>query len=345
MIYRRPRVDEFDAFEALAQYPLQSTAWGNFREDTDIDVTRLVGFDDAKMVSQMQVFIHPVPKLPFSIGNYSKGEMPSEIMLKALYELGQEKKAIFIKLEPNISAPPYSGEELLKLKEFLLDHGCEVGRAFFTPYTFILDLTQTEEQILDNMKPKTRYNIKIAEKHDVKIIEDSTNEGFEDYLKLLKETTQRQQFYAHSEEYQRKMWQHMRGAGIAKVVKAVYRDEVIVAWVLFHYKDTLYYPYGASGRKHRKVMASNLMMWEVIKLGKQLGAAKFDMWGCLGPKPDETHPWYGFHRFKEGFGGVLTEYVGSFDLIIDPNLYKLYRIADRWRWKLLNFKRKLPFIS
>jgi lipid II:glycine glycyltransferase (peptidoglycan interpeptide bridge formation enzyme) len=104
---------------------------------------------------------------------------------------------------------------------------------------------------------------------------------------------------------------------------------------LFVYKDTLYYPYGASSSEHRETMASNLMMWEAIKFGKNLGLKKFDMWGALSPNPDPKDPWYGFHRFKQGYGPELVEFIGSYDLIINPMLYQLYKIADKIRWLIL----------
>jgi lipid II:glycine glycyltransferase (peptidoglycan interpeptide bridge formation enzyme) len=85
-------------------------------------------------------------------------------------------------------------------------------------------------------------------------------------------------------------------------------------------------------------MASNLMMWEVIKFGKQLGLKEFDMWGALGPNPDTKDPWFGFHHFKEGYGGKLTEFVGSFDLVINQKMYLVYKILDKIRWTILRLK-------
>ncbi len=81
------------------------------------------------------------------------------------------------------------------------------------------------------------------------------------------------------------------------------------------------------------------MMWEVIKFGKKLGLKTFDMWGALGENPDSKDPWYGFHRFKEGYGGKLVEFVGSYDLVIQPFLYQLYKVLDIFRWKLLRFSK------
>jgi lipid II:glycine glycyltransferase (peptidoglycan interpeptide bridge formation enzyme) len=68
------------------------------------------------------------------------------------------------------------------------------------------------------------------------------------------------------------------------------------------------------------------------------GFKKFDLWGALGPNPDPHDPWYGFHRFKEGYHPDLVEYVGSYDLVINPFLYQLYCLGDTIRWGLLKLK-------
>jgi lipid II:glycine glycyltransferase (peptidoglycan interpeptide bridge formation enzyme) len=112
-----------------------------------------------------------------------------------------------------------------------------------------------------------------------------------------------------------------------------------VAWIVFVYNDALYYPYGSSSSEHREVMASNLMMWEAIRFGKKLGLKRFDMWGALGPYPDTKDAWFGFHRFKQGYGGDLVEFVGSYDLVIDPFLYQAYKIADKARWLYLRMRK------
>jgi len=103
----------------------------------------------------------------------------------------------------------------------------------------------------------------------------------------------------------------------------------------------LYYPYGASRSAHRDVMASNLMMWEMIRFGKAQGCRMFDMWGSLGPEPDPNDPWFGFHRFKKGYGGDLVEFLGTYDLVLNEPLYKVFRVAENVRWKLLKLKARL----
>ena len=131
------------------------------------------------------------------------------------------------------------------------------------------------------------------------------------------------------------MWEIMHKTGIAKLWTAKVENETLAAWIIFLWKDTIYYPYGASSRNKRETMAPNLLLWEIAKWGKLNGYKKFDLWGAIGPNPDPKDPWYGFHRFKAGYNPDLTEFIGSYDLIINPLLYKLYSLADTLRWKLL----------
>jgi lipid II:glycine glycyltransferase (peptidoglycan interpeptide bridge formation enzyme) len=215
------------------------------------------------------------------------------------------------------------------------------GKPLFTKYTFQLDIDKSEDELLKKMHQKTRYNLRLAEKRGVEIIEDNSEQGFEEYWKLMEETTKRQGFFAHGKGYHRKMWQKMTDAGRGHLFKAVYQGKTLTTWMIFVLNDILYYPYGASSNENREVMASNLMMWEVIRYGKKQGCKLFDMWGSLGPDPDVRDPWYGFHKFKQGYGAELVEFLGSYDLVVNPGLYKLYGLTDKVRWIGLKLLAKL----
>ncbi|HKC14458.1 MAG TPA: peptidoglycan bridge formation glycyltransferase FemA/FemB family protein [Patescibacteria group bacterium] len=312
-------------------HPLQSTQWAKFREKSGVKVIN---------TKDLQLTIHKIPHTNWNIGYLPKGPMPDLKMIEELRDIGKKENCILIQLEPNVLNNQDSKEKIKSLNLKPAVH------PLFTKYTFILDLTKNEEELLKNMHSKTRYNIKVAQKHGVEIVEDSSDKAFEEYLKLTKETTQRQGFYAHSEKYHRLMWETLRQAQgklskdklSAHLFLAKYKKRILAAWIVFVYNDTLYYPYGASSSENRETMASNLMMWEVIKWGKKIGLKKFDMWGALGPIPDKNDPWYGFHRFKEGYGPEHIEFVGSYDLVINPVLYEIYKVADKIRWTLLRIK-------
>ncbi len=342
MLLRPIREDEKKDYNNVVHHPLQTWEWGEFRKDTDVFVERIGFFQSGKLQKAIQVTFHPVPLLSGrTVGYFPKGDMPDEDQISALKQIGKKHNAIFIKMEPNISQKVGVPSAFKQIDEFLRENGAVSGRPLFTKHTFILDISPSEDKLFANLKSKTRYNINLAFKKGVKIVEDSSIEGMETYLDVLSETTKRQGFYAHGPEYFRKMREHLLDAGIMKIFHAVYENQVLTSWIMFLFDHRLYYPYGASRSIHRDVMANNLMMWEMIRYGKAEHCDQFDMWGSLGEDPDKKDPWYGFHRFKKGYGGDLHQFLGTYDLVLDSMWYKIFRIAENARWKILRLKTKL----
>jgi lipid II:glycine glycyltransferase (peptidoglycan interpeptide bridge formation enzyme) len=123
---------------------------------------------------------------------------------------------------------------------------------------------------------------------------------------------------------------------IARLLVAKYKGEIITTWIVFVWKDFLYYPYGASSDKHKNVMANNLMMWEAIRYGKKLGLKTFDLWG--------REPGKGFTKFKEGYNPQVVKFLGTWDLIASPFYYP-YRVAEFLRWQYLRTRTKLGLVK
>lgn len=307
------------------EHPLQSKAWGEFREKTGVRIVREGG---------VQVTIHPLPYTPWTIGYLPKGPLPEAKLTKTLAKIARENNCVYIKCEPLFEQAEISKEQL-----GFLQNNFVKGKPLFTRYNFVLDVTKSEAELLLHMKQKTRYNIRVAEKKGVRVEVDDSEEALSSYLDLTEETTKRQGFYSHSRQYHRMMFETLHKAGIAHLLVARYQDEVITAWVIFKYGETLYYPYGASSREHREVMANNLVMWEAIRLAKKWKLKYLDMWGALGPEPDPADPWYGFHKFKEGYGARHVEYVGTWDYVGKPLLYYPLRAAEWVRWKILRLAK------
>ncbi|MAG59375.1 peptidoglycan bridge formation protein FemAB [Candidatus Woesebacteria bacterium] len=326
MTSRRLTQSDKSSFDHLVDHPIQSWQWGSFREKTGIKVIRAGTFDNGKMTEGYQITIHTIPYTNFKIGAFFKGPEPTTQMLTALKNFGKEEGLILIRMEPNV-LDSSEGKNLLR------QNGAVSGRSSFTKETFLIDLTKSEEELLKNMHSKTRYNIRVAERHGVEVAENNSDKAFEEHLKLMMETTKRQGFYAHSERYHRLMWEVLAPSGIAHLLQAKYKEKILVSWIVFVWGNTLYYPYGASSGEDRNVMAAYGMMWEAIKFGKQLGLSKFDLWGKEEGK--------GFTKFKEGFGPQPVEFIGTWDLPISPILYPLYRITEKIWWIFLRTKAKL----
>lgn len=304
-------------------HPIQTEAWANFRQSMGVTI---------KKTSNGYVSFHRIPHTPYTIGYFPKGNVLTKKTLEELRNVGHNHQAIFIQIEPNI---------LVEGKR-QIPHDIHLKPShhpLFTRYTFVIDLTKTEEQLLRAMHPKTRYNIRVAQKHGVQVTEDNSDAAFSQYLRLEEETTARQKFYAHNSTYHRTMWRIMRDAGIAHLWTASYDHEVLAAWIIFVYDGIMYYPYGASSRLHKETMAPNVLLWELMKWGKNHDVQKFDLWGAMGPNPDPKDPWYGFHRFKVGYAPELVEFVGSYDLVLKPSLYTIYCAIDTVRWMILKLSK------
>jgi lipid II:glycine glycyltransferase (peptidoglycan interpeptide bridge formation enzyme) len=226
-------------------------------------------------------------------------------------------RAIGIRLEPNVRIENREGR-IRNLKP---------GRPLFKKKTIFLDLTKSEEELLKNMHPKGRYNIKVAQKHGVVIREDNSSEAFNKYLELIfSGTTKRQKIYSHGKDYHRLMWNSLK-ENLAHLFVAEYEKDIIAASIILKFKEGIYYAYGASALEHKEVMAPTVLLWEVARWGKNQGCKFFDLWGAEEGK--------GFSRFKEQFGGETVELAGSYDLPVNKWLYSLFRAAEEIRWKIL----------
>lgn len=336
MVVREVRATEKDKYNSLVTHPVQSWEWGEFKKSTGVKVTRLGLFDGKNMKAAFQISFHAVPKTSYTVGYFPKGPLPTQEMLQALVDGFNKEEVLFVKLEPN--ARKADGQAVIE--QLHNEFNFRKGKAVFTPHTFYINLTGSEEELMAAMKAKTRYNVRLAQRKGVTIEEDNSDLAFETYLKLTRETSKRQRFYAHDEDYHQKMWETLHPAGIAHLLTAKYEGEILATWILFVYKDILYYPYGASSGKYRNLMASNLMMWEAMRFGKKMSCRLFDLWGSLGPKPNPKDPWYGFHRFKEGYGSELVELIGTYDLVLNSKLYPLFRLSDSLRWKWLRLQAR-----
>jgi lipid II:glycine glycyltransferase (peptidoglycan interpeptide bridge formation enzyme) len=340
MITRILYDEEKKDYNRLIKHPLQTWEWGDFQILQGHKVHRLGVFNENKMVSAYSISFHRIPKTNYSIGTILRGPAIDGDMISNVKKIAVDEKAIFVKFEPDTlqkvfdsaNSPTTVGE-----KPSFPDLYVSPKVSFY-PFSYVVDLTKSEDELLAAMHSKTRYNIKIANRHGVKFEEVSTDEGFETYLRLLFDTTKRQGFYLHSPEYHRQLWKTLKETKIPHIMLASYNGEVLSAFMLFTLGDKLFYPYGASLDTHREVMAPTLMMWECIKYGREQKLKSFDMWGSLGPDARETDPGYGFHRFKQSYGGQLVQFVGTYDLIIHPQLYQFYNLVDKYRWKILRLK-------
>ena len=223
--------------------------------------------------------------------------------------------------------------------------------------TLMLDLEKPEEELLKEMKQKTRYNIRLAEKKELRITNYELGidnkkifeEKFEEFWRLTEETSRRDKFKSHNRNYYWQMMeslsemqkapqphgtmepanQSLRSEGDirecrlqARLYLAEYENETIAANIVLYFGDMAVYLHGASSSKHRNLMAPYLLQWWQALDAKKAGYKEYDFWGIAGNNEKEN--WKGITRFKKGFGGEEKNYIGAYDLIFSNIGYAIY---------------------
>lgn len=331
MIVREILLKERDEYNNVVSHILQTYEWGQFREATGVKIFRFGEFD-GKLTSGYQLTFHPFPHTSYSIGYFPRGLELDDELFDHLLKIGQENNSAFIKIEADISD-----------KQYVIHNKNSNNIIPSTPilprFTFHVDLTASEDEILGRLKEKTRYNIRLAQKSGIEVFEKDDFESLEIFIKLINETGKRQGFYNHPADYYRTLWSILKPAKMCYLFLAYYDKAPIAGIMLFRFKNMLYYPYGGSSLLYREKMPNHLLHFEAIKFGKKIGCTTYDMWGAYKNSPSEKDPWFGIYRFKEGFGGKLVEYPETVDLVFNPTYYKIYRFIDPLRFKLLFLKR------
>jgi len=313
----------------LPLHIVQSPEWGEFK-------TRMG--TKAIQVGEIQFTLHKIPFTPHYIG-YCPKVNPEKIDWEGLRQAGKENRCAAIRFDcPNVIKVRQGKGELPNPEEILKQHCQRAPRNTFAKHTIFLDLTPDEETLLARMKPKTRYNIHYAERHGITVEENTDEEGLNIFLKLQRETAQRQKFLIHSDSYFRTLLETLKTHRMIHILIAKHRGESLAAYLLLNHQGVLYYPYGGSYTEKRNLFPSNLLMWEAVRLGKTLGCKLFDMWGATTDKKD---PWWGFTRFKLGYGGELVEFIDSYDLVLNPLIYQTFNLAYGGFWKANEILKKI----
>jgi len=278
-------------------------------------------------------------KIPFTgyFYAYCPRVNPMEIDFLVLRESLQKNKCIACHLDvPNVVKGSAEEESALGI----LNENCTPSpRDEFAKGNFILDLTPSLDTILNNMHPKQRYNIKLAEKKGATLRKsEGIHKDLDIFHDLYVDTAKRQGYFYRSKSYFEKIIEAF-GKDMVHILVIEFEGEPLASWMLFIHDNALYYPYGGSSTKNRNLQPNALIGWEAIKFGKEHDCEYFDMWGAAYDLNNEKDPYYGFTDFKRKFGGTHVQYISSYDLIINKTAYNLFNLANSIRWKLLNLIR------
>ena len=142
----------------------------------------------------------------------------------------------------------------------------------------------------------------------------------------MAETQARAGFPLPPLERYRIAWAALAGAGRAAILEARREGELLASGMVVIEGDRSFYLFSGSRREERgepKRYASYALQWAMMRLARERGVRHHDLWGVAPPDAGPDHPWHGVGLFKKGFGGREVHWAGSWDLVVDPTLYRL----------------------
>lgn len=195
--------------------------------------------------------------------------------------------------------------------------------------TIFLDLQQSEDQILMQMKPKTRYNIRLSSRKGVRV-RNYNMSHIDDWYTLYRETARRNSVTLHDKEFFTTVLASGNPNNNEVDIRLLMADaggEFLAAMFLILSGKRGTYLYGATSENKRNYMASYAIQWEAIKTARNNGCTEYDMFGTA-PNANQSHPMAGLYRFKSGFGGHLYHRMGCWDYPLNENLYNNFRASE-----------------
>ncbi|MFZ5365017.1 MAG: lipid II:glycine glycyltransferase FemX [Patescibacteria group bacterium] len=335
---------------------LQSWNWGEFQKERQQKIWRLEVKDGEKTLAQMFFWQHRYligqnglycPRGPVVTDEILNDQEKLAEVLKLLFDrvrqIAKENKALLFRIDPNVIIDlGNAADKDFWRKNLAVDEekiwpdifekqGLKKSKREVQPaHTIMLDISKSEEELLADMNQKTRYNIRLAEKRGVEIIESNDAKAF---FELLKQTTSRQKFGAYPLKY----FEDILKFDFSKLYLAKYAGKFIAGILCVYYGKVATYLFGASSDEYRNVMAPHLLQWRAILDAKKAGFDIYDFWGAAPAesKVKQEQSWQGITRFKQGFNPLqpIFQYLGCYEMVFRPVMlriwdlgYKMYKI-------------------
>lgn len=297
---------------------LQSWAWGEFQQSAFGKTAIRYGvWQNNSLIATVQFLHTKVPGLPGSYlyaayGPLVASALHDEMITHTLTALIDQIKKDF----PNIWFVRFEPKDELPITGTPSQH-IQPGS------TLVVDLSQSEEELLAHTHKKTRYNIKMALKHHVTVRHSEIID--ENALQLLINTSDRQGYKSHPASYYRALLSHLQKPRTAAdctahLYQAVYEDKCVASAIMIDHGNTRTYLFGGSDTTYKHVMAPSALHWQAIRDAKNAGKTQYDWWGvetASGATP-------GFVQFKLRWGGTRKSYADARDIVLNTKWYFVY---------------------
>ena len=302
----------------------QSYLWGKQKPAWSWKAIAVRG-EDGKIRGTMAVMIRTMPLVHKTMMYACRGpvcdlddrETFAEL-LEGAKALAKEHGSYVIKIDPDVPSSDTAFAGMLHSFGFTSKEGGKNFEAIQPKYVFRLNVEgKTEEEVQAGFHQKWRYNIRVAQKKGVEV-RICGKEMVPAFADLMLTTGVRDGFVTRQPEYFAAMLDNL--GEHCRLYMAFHEDRPIAGTLAIQYGDKVWYLYGASSNEHRNLMPNYLLQWEMIRWSIETGCRIYDFRGVSGDV-SEDNPLYGLYRFKKGFGGDFTEFVGEMDLVLNKAVY------------------------
>ncbi len=329
-----------DGEHGAPPHVLQSHVWGEIKARWGWRPTRLVWGPAGKERAAVQVLTRRMAPLPWQAAYAPRGPILASEgsdawpeVLAGLASWSRAQRLVWLKMDPDISV------EQSGVAALWTDAGWRRSEEQIQfANTMRSTLEGDDASLLQAMKAKTRYNIRLAERKEVRVRRGAGERDLEAVLELYVETARRQGFAIRDRAYYRDAWSAFLRLDRAVLLLAEFEGRLLAAALPVRFGHAAWYLYGASSEDERARMAPYAVTWEMLRWAREVGCTTFDWWG--GPDAlDEEDPLWGVFRFKAGFGATWAPQLGAWDLPARPLADSTYRVLARGRAALLSARR------
>ena len=315
--------DEYEAFNQASPYGhfAQSRLWAKQKPMWKWEAVISRGPDGA-IRGALAVLIRKLPGgLPFTLMYGCRAPIcdPADQetlrdLLDGVKVLAKEYHSYIIKLDPDVSVEDKALASFMRAYGFHIHTDGKNFEAIQPKFVFRLYLNgRNEEEVMASFHQKWRYNIRLAQRKGVEV-RICGKEMVPEFTRIMLETGLRDGFVTRDESYFANMLDNL--GEHARLYMAFFEGRPIAGTLAIAYGDKVWYLYGASSNEDRNLMPTYLLQWNMIQWAIERGCRIYDFRGVSGDL-SEDNPLYGLYKFKKGFNGEFTEFVGEMDLVLN----------------------------
>ena len=223
-------------------------------------------------------------------------------------------KCTFVRVRPQLQNTPENAKTFQQL-------GFRKAPMYLSvEFAGVLNLENSEEEILKNMRQRLRRALRKAEKNQITIEKTSDPKAIHDFYQIELQTAKRHDFYAFSEDFLTKQFAAFAKNDEAVLYIAKLGGEILAENFMIFYGNEASYHYGVSSELGTKYSGAPLLHMEAMRDARKRGIKRYNFWGIVDEN-DTKHRFYGVSVFKRGFGVEELKYLEARDLVLDKISY------------------------